>query len=148
MADTITIATSIKPAAMVDPMMPSTPTSRADTPVKKKRQTVKNHQVIVMLLLDLSFLSIFLSQKSRFIIYSSSVLMQKTGNGMPENIYTCISIRSVSCLWKIDIHVESAQTKIKKNFIEYLHMYSKLNMINAFTWYRFVSRGCANSHTI
>lgn len=37
MADTITIATSIKPAAMVDPMMPSTPTSRADTPVKKKK---------------------------------------------------------------------------------------------------------------
>lgn len=73
MADTITIATSIKPAAMVDPMMPSTPTSRADTPVKKKRQTVKNHQVIVMLLLDLSFLSIFLSQKSSFIIYTSSV---------------------------------------------------------------------------
>lgn len=64
MADTITIATSIRPAAMVDPMIPSTPTSRADTPVKKKRQTVKNHQVIVMLLLDLSFLSIFLSQKS------------------------------------------------------------------------------------
>lgn len=64
MADTITIATSIKPAAMVDPMIPSTPTSRADTPVKKKRQTVKSHQVIVMLLLDLSFLSTFLSQKS------------------------------------------------------------------------------------
>lgn len=64
MADTITMATSIRPAAMVDPMMPSTPTSRADTPVKKKRQTVMGHQVIMMLLLDLSFLSIFLSQKS------------------------------------------------------------------------------------
>lgn len=38
MADTITMATSIRPAAMVDPMMPSTPTSRADTPVKKKKE--------------------------------------------------------------------------------------------------------------
>lgn len=73
MADTITMATSIKPAAMVDPMMPSTPTSRADTPVKKKRQTVMGHQILVMLFLDLSFLPVFLSQKSSFIIYSSNV---------------------------------------------------------------------------
>lgn len=62
MADTITMATSIRPAAMVDPMMPSTPTSRADTPVKKKKkQTVMGHRVTVTLLLGLSFLSIFLS---------------------------------------------------------------------------------------
>lgn len=62
MADTITMATSIRPAAMVDPMMPSTPTSKADAPVIKKKQTVMGHQITVMLLLDLSFLSIFLSQ--------------------------------------------------------------------------------------